>query len=206
MHDAKIHDYFDNFTPYYNPKRFNFALDYLNNVANEKQILLDIGCGDGATLYLIREKTPLKKIAGLDISRSYLEKAKELTGCDTIHGSILNEKELQNHWGRFDYCVLGSVLHHLIGNNRKKSFIYAQTALQNAAQLLKPGGNLIVFEPTHGPSIVMALIFWIKKIVGGFVDRRVELSARWANIGQPVVSYYTPPTLFIDISRIENNQ
>lgn len=203
MHDIKTHDYFDNFTPHYNPKRFGFALDYLNNVANQEQTLLDIGCGDGATLYMIKKMTPLKKLVGLDISQTYLEKAKKLTGCNTIQGSILNKEELRNHWGRFDYCVLGAVLHHLIGKNRTQSFQYAQTALHHAAGLLKPGGNLIIFEPTHSPSVAMTFVFWIKKIIGGFVDRRLELSARWANIGQPVVSYYTPPQLYKLIENID---
>ena len=195
MYDAQTHDYFENFTPHYIPERFDFACDYLNEFATKEQTVLDIGCGDGATLSLLKNKTPLEKIVGLDISKNYLKKAKKLTQCDILQGSILNPKNLEKHWGTFDYCVLGAVLHHLIGNNRKESFQYAQLAVENAIKLLKPGGSLIIFEPTHAPSLIMTMIFWIKKTISIFSSERIELSTRWANIGQPIVSYYTPKQL-----------
>lgn len=158
MSDKQTLDYFDNFTPHYNPERFKFALEYLNNVATDKQRILDIGCGDGATLYLIMKNTPLKTLFGLDISENYLKKARELVGCDTIQGSILDRNSFDQYWGTFDYCVLGAVIHNLIGKNRKESFQYANLCLENAIGLLKPGGSLLIFEPTHSPSIIMALI------------------------------------------------
>jgi 2-polyprenyl-3-methyl-5-hydroxy-6-metoxy-1,4-benzoquinol methylase len=46
MKDQQTHEYFDQFTPHYSPKKFNFALEYLN--------IVDIGCGDGATLHSIK--------------------------------------------------------------------------------------------------------------------------------------------------------
>ena len=38
---------------------------------------------------------------------------------------------------------------------------------------------------------MMDTVFWIKKIAGRFTSQRLELGHRWANVGQPVVSYYT---------------
>jgi SAM-dependent methyltransferase len=191
----QTHEYFDKFTPHYNPKRFNFALEYLNEVATDHQNILDIGCGDGATLHLIKKHTALKILFGLDMSGNYLRKAKELVDCYTIEGSILDDTILEEYRGRFNYCILGAVIHHLIGKNRKESFQYAQTCLMNAIDLLKPCGSLIIFEPTYGPSMLMGLVFWIKKIIGSLTNKRVELSMPWMNIGQPVISYCTPKQL-----------
>ena len=91
----------------------------------------------------------------------------------------------------YDYCTLGAVLHHLIGKNRKVSATYAAQCLKNSMALLKPGGYLIIFEPTHSPAFLMTIVFYLKKIVGHFADKRVELFAKWINFGHPVVSYYT---------------
>jgi len=206
MKDLKTHAYFNEFTPHYNPKRLTFAIDYLNKIATDDQKLLDIGCGDGATLFLIKENTPLKKLVGMDISKNYLKKANSLVGCDTIEGSILDNKSLEVHLGEYDYCILAAVIHHLIGKNRKESFSYAETCIKNAIKLLKPGGILIIFEPTFGPSLLMDLVFWIKKVVTNLTSKRVELSKKWANIGEPVVSYYTPEQLLSFITGTANIQ
>lgn len=192
MNDEQTRDYFDRFTPYYNPQRFGFAIDYLKRNSNRNQKLIDVGCGDGATLSLIKEKTPLTQLAGLDVSRNSLNKAGELVGCDLIEGSILDRAIVDRYSGQFDYCTLKAIIHHLIGKTRTESFRYASQCLENSLQLLKPNGSLIIFEPTHTPSLIMDMVFWTKKIIGTFTNQRVELLQRWVNFGQPVVSYYTP--------------
>ncbi len=192
MDDQQTHDYFDQFTPHYDPSRFDFAIDFLRRHAGPEQTLIDIGCGDGATLHLVKSGTSLERLYGLDISANYLAKARELTGCETIQGSILDDALVAAHAGRFDFSTLGAVLHHLIGSNRAQSAAFARQCLRNAIELLKPGGYLIIFEPTYGPSWLMDVVFWIKKSAGRFTDQRIEIVRQWANFGQPVVSYYTP--------------
>ncbi|MCH7776950.1 MAG: hypothetical protein IH878_10485 [Gemmatimonadetes bacterium] len=95
---------------------------------------------------------------------------------------------------------MGAVLHHLIGRTRWSSAAYARQCLANCMTLLKPGGHLLLFEPTIGPRFAMASAFWIKKVVTRLTDRRIDLAGCWINIGQPVVSYYTEKQLmqFID--------
>ncbi len=205
MNDKKTHKYFNEFTPHYNPKRLTFAINYLNEIATDDQKVLDIGCGDGSILFLLKENTPLKKLVGMDISNNYLIKANHLVGCDTIEGSILDLNSLE-YFGTFDYCILAAVIHHLIGKNRKESFSHAKNCIKKSIQLLKPGGALIIFEPTYGPSLVMDLVFWIKKLVTNLKSKRVELSKRWANIGEPVVSFYTPEQLLSFIECIPDIQ
>ncbi len=193
--DQTTLDYFDNFTPHYNPERFQFAIDYLNENFREGQNLLDIGCGDGATLYLLKQKTPITSLCGIDISANYLRKAEEKIACTTIEGSILDDELVAQYAGQFDYCTLGAVIHHLIGNSRKESIAFAKQCLRNSIQLLKPGGALLIFEPTYGPSSLMTGAFWIKKLFSRLSNRRVELLRSWANLGQPIVSYYTSAQL-----------
>jgi hypothetical protein len=65
-------------------------------------------------------------------------------------------------------------------------------ALTNSLKLLKPGGALIVIEPTFSPRLVMDAVFWVKKAVTLVTSDRLPLGYYWNNIGAPVVSYYTP--------------
>lgn len=195
MDDNNTKFYFDKFTPHYNPKRFKFALDFLEDEAEQDASLLDVGCGDGATLALISEATRIKNLWGLDVSENYLSKASANTGCQTILGSILDDELVMAHQGSFDYCTLGAVLHHLIGKSRDESFQFGECCLSNCLKLLKPGGMLLIFEPTHSPAVVMDAVFWIKKTVGRIVKSRVELGPAWLNIGHPIVSYYTEDQL-----------
>jgi len=204
MEDQKTRDYFDQFTPQYKPERFDFAIEYLAEHAGPSQNLIDIGCGDGTTLYLIKKNTKLTQLSGLDISINYLNKARSLVGCDIIQGSILDDDIVERYSGQFDFCTLGAVLHHLIGSTRAVSFNHAMKCVENALQLLKPNGRMIIFEPCYGPSFLMDIVFWIKKTFGSLTSGRFMLFKRWMNIGQPVVSYYTPKQLRSFIDRLPN--
>jgi SAM-dependent methyltransferase len=195
VYDRATQQYFDAFTPNFLPERFHFALDFLRANATEESALIDIGCGDGATLWMIKNQANMRNLTGLDISENYLRKAAQSVGCQTIHGSILNDAVVARHAGSFDFCVLGAVLHHLIGSSRRKSRAAAAKCLRNAVTLLKPGGYVLIFEPTHGPAPLMTAVFYLKKLVGGLFPRRIELFRTWANFGQPVVSYYTAAQL-----------
>ena len=191
MRDEGTERYFNKLTPHFDPKRFEFALDFIRNHANSDTKLIDVGCGNGATLALIRHNTDVKYLAGMDISENYLKQAKETVGCETIHGSILDPDCVARLTGRFDFCVLGAVLHHLIGCNRRESYSNVQVALANSLKLLKPEGFLIIFEPTHSPAFLMSAVFYLKKFFSTFTEGRFEIFQRWVNLGQPIVSYYT---------------
>lgn len=191
LDDKKTEAYFDQFTPNFPPKRFFFAIEFLREHIAPGQRLIDIGCGDGATLALIRRETELEDLTGLDIAPAYLEHAKEATGCGTIVGSILDDSLVSEHESQYDYAVLGAVLHHLIGSSRRQSRLAAQRCLENSLRLLRRGGHLVVFEPTFRPRSLMWGVFWIKLILGSMIPRRLELGRSWLNVAQPVVSYYS---------------
>jgi SAM-dependent methyltransferase len=189
--DRASEEYFERFTPHYYQAKFAFALDVLRRQGRPDQSLVDIGCGDGTTLDSVRSETPISRLAGLDFSRAYLDKAVARTGCEPILGSILDAEVVARHRGRFDFALLGEVLHHLIGSTRRESHTLARLGVAHALELLKPGGHLIVFEPTFTPRSAMWFAFWVKRLVGGLVASRLELGSHWINIAQPVVRYYS---------------
>lgn len=192
IEDRQTAEYFDQFTPHFSQAKFQFALDWLAANASSEASLVDIGCGDGGTIALIKEHTPIRTFAGFDVAKSYVDKAAAATGCEAIHGSILDTRLVQLHACRFDYAVMGAVLHHLIGNTRAACHASATTCVEHALALLRPGGHLLIFEPTFRPRAAMWGAFWIKKILGSVIKSRVEIGGlKWLNIAQPVVSYYT---------------
>lgn len=183
--------YFNQFTPHFDPRRFSFAVDFLRQNAHDDDRLLDIGCGDGATLAFLKDHTSIQHFTGMDISANYLDKVRKLVNCDVIHGSILDSHLIARYKDSFDYALLGSVVHHLIGRTRSESLQKAMMCFDNAWSLLKSGGYLMIYEPAHEPQWLMSVVFWIKKIVGSFSTGRLEIRKKWFNIGQPIVSYYT---------------
>jgi SAM-dependent methyltransferase len=133
----------------------------------------------------------LRRLAGLDVSPRYLERARERVGCETQQGSILDPDVVGRLGGRFDLAMLGAVLHHLVGRTRRASRQCARAALANALSLVRPGGHLIVLEPVFYPPWMMDVVFYVKTLAVTLTRRRLELFDQWNNLGAPVVSYYT---------------
>jgi SAM-dependent methyltransferase len=142
-------------------------------------------------LAYLREATGLHHLTGIDVSPRYLEQARDRVGCRTHEGSILDPDLVAGLQGRFDFALLGAVLHHLVGRTRGGSRERARQALVNTVSLLRPGGHAIVLEPVFYPSWMMGVVFYTKRIVATVTSRRLELFDQWNNLGAPVVSYYT---------------
>ena len=195
MYDKSTKAYFDSLTPSFDPRRFEFALSFLRENGTPASKLIDVGCGDGTILSLIQQRTPLTNLTGMDISDNYLRKAEVAVRCKTISGSILDSRLVTEYAGTYDFCVLGAVLHHLIGPTRADSHRAANRCMRNTMTLLKPGGHLIVFEPTFSPAFLLPVIFYVKKLFGRFSSGRLEFGRHWANFGHPVVSFYTAKQL-----------
>lgn len=196
VEDRRTQEYFDRNTPHFsNANYLAFAVDFVNRSAAARGSLIDLGCGDGSTLEVFRRGTELDRMAGMDVSDRYLQLACERVGCETIRGSILDPAIVAQHRGAFDFAMLSQILHHLIGPTRAASRSFAQRAVEHALELLRPGGHLIIFEPAYTPRAAMTAVFWIKRGFSALSSDRIELGRSWANIGQPIVSYYTPGQL-----------
>jgi len=114
-------EYFDRFTPNYDPERTHFILEDFRHRNNVNSVL-DVGCGDGATLKYLGDRFKGLSLHGVDPSRSYIERARSVSEISSATvGSILDglPEELQEC--RYDAVIMASVLHHLVGTTRKDS-------------------------------------------------------------------------------------
>jgi SAM-dependent methyltransferase len=189
--DAGTETYFDTWTPEYDAARFAPAAEWIRRLAGEESTLVDVGCGSGNVLAYLRDATGLRRLAGIDVSPRYLEQARQRVGCATHLGSILDASLVERLDGRFDFAVLGAVLHHLVGRTRRASRERARLALAHAVSLVRPGGHVIVHEPVFYPPWTMDLVFYVKTLAVKLTFRRLALLDQWNNLGAPVVSYYT---------------
>jgi len=196
IEDRKTRDYFDRHTPHFsNAGRLQFAIDHVNRSPAARGSLINLGCGDGSTLEVFQRGAELSRLVGMDVSDRYLGLARDRVRCETILGSILDRPMVEQHASSFDFAVLSQILHHLIGPTRTVSHALARQAVEHALLLLRPGGSLIVFEPSYSPRALMTAVFWLKRGLSALSSDRIEIFQKWANIGQPIVSYYTPGQL-----------
>jgi SAM-dependent methyltransferase len=189
--DAGTEAYFDTWTPEYDAARFAVAAEWIRRLRREDSTLVDVGCGSGNVLAYLQEATGVQHLTGIDVSPRYLEQARERVGCRTHQGSILDTELVGELRDRFDFAVMGAVLHHLVGRTRGASGARARQALANAVSLVRPGGHVIVLEPVFYPSWMMSVVFYTKRIATTLTSRRLQLFDQWNNLGAPVVSYYT---------------
>jgi SAM-dependent methyltransferase len=201
VHDPKTAEYFDREMPVFHPDRMEGAIAAVKREATPESSLIDLGCGMGNILESIREATGLRRLAGMDVSQRCLENARSRLGCSTYLGSILDRDFVGTITDRFDFAVLGAVLHHLVGRSRRESRRMASTALTNSLALVREGGLLIVVEPVFYPKLTMDLVFYVKKAVTTFTNQRLPILGYWNNIGAPVVSYYRTEDLIEMVDR-----
>ena len=201
--DARTEHYFETLTPTYSPRRYRPVLKFLRQDARKSSSLLDVGCGSGNVLAMVRKGTPVAELAGLDVSARYLTQcASNVPGCQTHEGSIVNASLADEMGRKYRYVMVGAVLHHLVGRTRRALRELTRRALENAWALVAPGGALIVMEPTFRPRWVMWGLFHVKRVVGRLTSRRVPLLGYWNNIGEPVVSYYSHVEMEAAIDRL----
>jgi cyclopropane fatty-acyl-phospholipid synthase-like methyltransferase len=102
--------------------------------------VLDIGCGTGKTL----ENLPLSvEYVGIDLNESYLCKARQQWGSrGSFLRADLQEYRLSELNLSFDLVLAAGVFHHL-------SDEALRAMLSQVAQVLKPGGVLVSFDPCY---------------------------------------------------------
>lgn len=193
--DRDTVDYFDRRVTEYSLARFDHAVAFLNAEASAASSFLDIGCGTGNILERILNETPIRTVAGIDPAPNCVEKTKQRLACSAYVGSILDSEFVQGLGLQFDFALIASVVHHLIGETRQASVERAQLAIEHSLRLVRPGGYLIVFEPGVYPPRAAVALFHTKRFVTRFTSRRVQLFDKWNNIGAPVISYYTDEEL-----------
>lgn len=195
LRDSQTVQYFDNYVPDYSDKQSKHVDAVIENFirpfAGQNSSLVEIGGGTGSLLRLLLDKTDLKDLCAIDVSKNSLRICKQRSGCETYVGSICDAEFVRQLPRQFDFATVSFLLHHLIGKSRSQSLIFARQAIENSLKLVRPGGYLIVFEPLFGPESAMTRVFYAKKFTTRFISKRLPLFGRANNLGEPVVSYLT---------------
>lgn len=101
------------------------------------QRVLDIGCGDGATLQFLKARGVARWTCGVDINTVALERARA-AGVDLVVPGSLDELELPLEAASFDLILCLDILEHLAD---------PWAVARAAADLLRPGGILVASIP-----------------------------------------------------------
>lgn len=97
--------------------------------------VLDLGCGDGLNMVILREMGA-PDVIGVDISKKILEVAKKNNPKNKFYHA--SAEKLPFRSGTFDVVFLDSVFHHLL---------HYKPALAEIRRVLKKGGYLCFSEP-----------------------------------------------------------
>jgi SAM-dependent methyltransferase len=104
--------------------------------------VLDIGCGEGATLRHLGEP---EGATGIDLFEEKIAfAAKALPRCRFVVGSAY---ELPFPDGAFDHVLVRDVVHHL---DEPERFV------TECARVLGPGGRIDILEPSRGNPLILA--------------------------------------------------
>ena len=120
-------------SPYLRNKRTSIVLPYL------KGDILDIGCGPGRNLELMRERNiPFSSYTGIEIDENLIQKLSAKYPDSKFYKVDLDSEKIPVD-RKFDTIVLLAVIEHIF--NLK--FLFVQLA-----SLLKPNGRIILTTPT----------------------------------------------------------
>jgi ubiquinone/menaquinone biosynthesis C-methylase UbiE len=136
------------------PQHFSAMMSYLNPIRDrvlsrvgldDGRVLLDVGCGDGLIAFGALEKFPTCRVIFSDISMPLLEHARVraqesrlLTRCEFLCASATDLSTLAAD--SVDAITVRSVLIYV--DDRQKAF-------DEFFRVLKPGGQLSIFEPIY---------------------------------------------------------
>ncbi len=126
--------------------------------------ILDLGCGTGTLLTLVRERYPTADLVGLDADAEMLSRASDRlnTGARLVQGDA-TEPELPE--GSFDRVISSLMFHHLTRDQKLR-------ALRAVRALLSPGGEFHLADWGAAHGTLMRLAFVAVQLLDGFETTR----------------------------------
>lgn len=139
LHDLIIANGFDTGSGDYSTVDWNVMIDDLISKfsINKNTKLLEVGCGSGALLYAIKNKTSCS-VVGIDYSNELIKIAQAVMPDDNfIQCEAIN---IPSYIGSFDLIISHSVFQYFPNEN------YAESVITNLHKLLNPEGSLVLMD------------------------------------------------------------
>jgi SAM-dependent methyltransferase len=142
------------------------------------QRVLDFGCGTGLTLSLWQKHRPLDSLCGLEVSDKMLEQAVQRwpKTASLPDFRLLRPGQPTFPHASFDLIVISCVLHHVPTEDRN-------SVLREAFDLLKPGGQICVFEHNPRNFLVRYVVRHTKIDQHAILLRAEETTSRLQSVG-----------------------
>jgi len=137
--------------------------DVLSLVPTGEHVVLDVGCGTGASLQLLREAGKCKRAIGIEYHPDAAARARETL--DEVYEGDVERMELPIKPGSVDVLLCLDVLEHLVDPWR---------TLVRLARLLRPGGVIVASIPNvRNYKVTLPLLFRgrFDYVESGILDR-----------------------------------
>ena len=116
----------------------NIKFRYVRNEINQRNSHLDIGCGPGTFLSLLKNK----KCYGMDIAKKQIKYAKKKYSCRSKIFQIMSKNKIPLRSNSLDSISLIEIIEHLNDKDTKLLIL-------EAYRTLKKGGELIITTPNY---------------------------------------------------------
>jgi len=132
----------------------------LNHIKRPNMKICDIGGANGVFLDYIIKNAPYPIEPYIIEINDYYKKRLVNKKINFIHGSILDGKIQDNF---FDFVVFRHVLHHLVSNNIKKTYINQINSFNEIFRITKSNGYVIFVEEVNQIRIFSNLLYVLSK-------------------------------------------
>lgn len=169
-------------------------LEFIAERSSSESRFVDIGCGDGAFLEYVVSKTEITDAHGMEISTGMLPDDRVFS----ISYLLRDATQLPFQENSIDFIHLDAVLHHIVGETRAESKQLVCNVLETIAEVLKPGGYLIITE-RHQLSRFVSDRRLSKAIFAG-----LKYGSKFMQFVDPRVKDQQPPICFYTESELRN--
>jgi ubiquinone/menaquinone biosynthesis C-methylase UbiE len=144
---------------------------------HESDRIIDLGCGDGFFIFLLKSLFPNLQIQGVDNDAWALERAKERVNDKKLKLQLVDLQNLSLKENYFDKAFMTEVLEH-VPNDKK--------ALTQIYKILKPNGMLILTVPSYNFPFFWDPINWVLQNI---FDTHIK-EGFWAGIWKQHIRLY----------------
>ena len=190
MHERYAAHYFDSMSMVFR-ERFMYDVMFAGLDLNGKDVA-DVACGSGYNSLSVRKRFPNARLCGFDISDKACGEYGELVGCEA---RVLDLTGGYAGGSLFDAALVVGGLHHCVSD--------LPGAIRTLAQLVRPGGLLLMVEPNRRYFLQSIRRLWYRFDASFEADTEDALDhAALSNLGaryfEPVnVRYMGGPAYFL---------